>query len=77
MTGASCSCSGFTCSVSGSTVTITAPNLGTTPTDAKLSTVVTSKSGFETRSGYTYVAQQANVRTLSSVYIVPYQPDSS
>lgn len=77
ITGASCSCDGFTCSVSGSTLTVTASNLGTTEKAYHKATIVTSKSGFEERAGYTGVAQEANVRTLSSVYFVPYKPDDS
>lgn len=77
ISGASVTCTGFTPSVSGSTVTITASNLGTNPTNYKRSTITVSKSGFQTRSGYTSVEQAANVRSLSSVYLSPYQPDSS
>ena len=77
ISGASCSCNGFTCSVSGTTLTVTAPHLSTTPTDAKRATVVVSKSGFVTRIGYTYIEQKANVRSVSSVYFVPFKPDAS
>lgn len=66
MSGASVSCSGFTCSVSGSTLTITASHLGTTEKAYHSATIVTSKSGFITRSGYTRVAQEANTVTSST-----------
>lgn len=59
----SVTCTGFTPTVSGSTITITASNLGTTPTDYKRSTITVSKSGFQTRSGCTSVEQEANTIT--------------
>ena len=77
ITGVSCSCTGFTCSVSGSTLTITASSRGTAVGDYIKNTIVSSKSGFTTRSGYTFVAQEANARSLVSVYTVPYKPDNS
>ena len=76
ITGVSTSCSGFTCSVSGSTVTISASSKGTTESAANSATIVSTKSGFQSRH-YGTCSQAANVRTLSSVYFVPYKPDAS
>lgn len=76
ITGVTTSCTGFTCTTSGSTVTIKAGSKGTTISDANSATLVSTKSGFNKRS-YGTCKQAANARSLVSVYLSPYQPDST
>lgn len=69
-----------TISPSHSSISATASSKGTTVSDVtvvKSQAVTWSGYGSKSASDTMYIYQQANVRSLASVYIVPYQPDSS
>ena len=61
-------------------ISATASSKGTTTSDVtvvKSQAVTWSGYGSKSASDTMYIYQQANVRSLASVYIVPYQPDST